>query len=277
MCSQLPGAEPALKIRFQADANLDPDIGFGLLRHEPDGDYQMAAGVIPGRIARLRDRGLRNDQRGLRRIILDRHRVHRSGCSAHARATPGAVSRLDPFAIGTPASAGTRAFTWSQMVKRTRNVGFGCGGAGAARLNSAAPGKEVQHESAMVAFPGWGPSCCGSSRTSGRARPPLRLLVRGSICSATGAWTTSSRKPSRLQTASRSGPRAWARWAIPICSRLIPRRGPRRPWTGTGCSPSARTATCSAWSRPAARWFGGKTCAAISAANLAPGPMPSLH
>jgi hypothetical protein len=36
-----------LKITFQADADLDPDIGRGLRRREPSIDFQGAAGVIP--------------------------------------------------------------------------------------------------------------------------------------------------------------------------------------------------------------------------------------
>jgi hypothetical protein len=36
-----------LKIRFQADANLDPDIGLGLLRRDPSLEYRSASGVIP--------------------------------------------------------------------------------------------------------------------------------------------------------------------------------------------------------------------------------------
>jgi hypothetical protein len=36
-----------LKITFQADADLDPDIGRGLRRREPAIDFQGAAGVIP--------------------------------------------------------------------------------------------------------------------------------------------------------------------------------------------------------------------------------------
>jgi Domain of unknown function (DUF5615) len=36
-----------LKIRFQADADIDPDIRKGLLRREPSIDFQSAAGVIP--------------------------------------------------------------------------------------------------------------------------------------------------------------------------------------------------------------------------------------
>jgi hypothetical protein len=36
-----------LKIRFQADANLSPAIGAGLLRREPAVDWQVALGVIP--------------------------------------------------------------------------------------------------------------------------------------------------------------------------------------------------------------------------------------
>jgi hypothetical protein len=36
-----------LKIAFQADADLDPDIGMGLRRREPAIDFQGAAGVIP--------------------------------------------------------------------------------------------------------------------------------------------------------------------------------------------------------------------------------------
>jgi len=35
-----------LKIRFQADADIDPDIRKGLLRREPSIDFQPAAGVI---------------------------------------------------------------------------------------------------------------------------------------------------------------------------------------------------------------------------------------
>jgi hypothetical protein len=36
-----------LKIRFQADADIDPDIRKGLLRREPPIDFQLAAGAIP--------------------------------------------------------------------------------------------------------------------------------------------------------------------------------------------------------------------------------------
>jgi hypothetical protein len=36
-----------LKIRFQADADIDPDIRKGLLRREPSIDFRLAAGVIP--------------------------------------------------------------------------------------------------------------------------------------------------------------------------------------------------------------------------------------
>ncbi len=36
-----------MKIRFQADANLDPDIGLGLQRRDPSIDYRLALGVIP--------------------------------------------------------------------------------------------------------------------------------------------------------------------------------------------------------------------------------------
>jgi hypothetical protein len=36
-----------LKIIFQADADLDPDIGKGLRRREPSVDFQGAVGVIP--------------------------------------------------------------------------------------------------------------------------------------------------------------------------------------------------------------------------------------
>jgi len=36
-----------LKIRFQADADLDPDIRKGLLRRESSIDFRPAAGIIP--------------------------------------------------------------------------------------------------------------------------------------------------------------------------------------------------------------------------------------
>jgi hypothetical protein len=36
-----------LKITFQADADLDPDIGRGLRRREPSIDFRGAGGVIP--------------------------------------------------------------------------------------------------------------------------------------------------------------------------------------------------------------------------------------
>jgi hypothetical protein len=36
-----------LKIRFQADADIDPDIRKGLVRREPTIDFRPAAGVIP--------------------------------------------------------------------------------------------------------------------------------------------------------------------------------------------------------------------------------------
>jgi hypothetical protein len=39
-----------VKLRFQADANLDPDIGRGLQRREPTLDYRTASGVIPDRM-----------------------------------------------------------------------------------------------------------------------------------------------------------------------------------------------------------------------------------
>ena len=35
-----------MSIRFQADANLDPDIGIGLRRKEPSIDFRNAVGVI---------------------------------------------------------------------------------------------------------------------------------------------------------------------------------------------------------------------------------------
>jgi hypothetical protein len=36
-----------VRIRFQADANLDPDIGLGLQRRDRSLDYRLASGVIP--------------------------------------------------------------------------------------------------------------------------------------------------------------------------------------------------------------------------------------
>jgi Domain of unknown function (DUF5615) len=36
-----------LKISFQADANVDPNIGLGLGRREPKANYRQAAGIIP--------------------------------------------------------------------------------------------------------------------------------------------------------------------------------------------------------------------------------------
>jgi hypothetical protein len=36
-----------LKIRFQADADIDPDIRKGLLRREPSIDFRPASGIIP--------------------------------------------------------------------------------------------------------------------------------------------------------------------------------------------------------------------------------------
>jgi hypothetical protein len=36
-----------LKIRFQADADIDPDIRRGLLRREPSIDFRPAHGIIP--------------------------------------------------------------------------------------------------------------------------------------------------------------------------------------------------------------------------------------
>jgi len=36
-----------LKIRFQADADIDPDIRKGLLRREPSIDFRPAEGTIP--------------------------------------------------------------------------------------------------------------------------------------------------------------------------------------------------------------------------------------
>lgn len=36
-----------MKIWFQADANLDPDVARGLQRREPGLDYRASAGVIP--------------------------------------------------------------------------------------------------------------------------------------------------------------------------------------------------------------------------------------
>lgn len=35
-----------MRIRFQADADIDPDIRKGLLRREPSVDFQPAAGII---------------------------------------------------------------------------------------------------------------------------------------------------------------------------------------------------------------------------------------
>lgn len=36
-----------MRIRFQADADIDPDIRKGLLRREPSLDFRPAAGTIP--------------------------------------------------------------------------------------------------------------------------------------------------------------------------------------------------------------------------------------
>jgi hypothetical protein len=36
-----------VKLRFQADADIDPDIRKGLLRREPSIDFRPAAGTIP--------------------------------------------------------------------------------------------------------------------------------------------------------------------------------------------------------------------------------------
>lgn len=36
-----------MKVRFQADANLDPDIGLGLQRRDTAIDFRPALGVIP--------------------------------------------------------------------------------------------------------------------------------------------------------------------------------------------------------------------------------------
>ena len=36
-----------MKIRFQADADLDPDIGRGLVRRETSIDWRPARGFIP--------------------------------------------------------------------------------------------------------------------------------------------------------------------------------------------------------------------------------------
>ena len=36
-----------MKIKFQADANLDPDIWRGLCRREPSIDFEGHMGVIP--------------------------------------------------------------------------------------------------------------------------------------------------------------------------------------------------------------------------------------
>jgi hypothetical protein len=36
-----------VKIRFQADADLDPDIGRGLIRREPSVDWRSAQGCFP--------------------------------------------------------------------------------------------------------------------------------------------------------------------------------------------------------------------------------------
>lgn len=36
-----------MKIRFQADADIDPDIRKGVLRREPSIDFRSAAGTIP--------------------------------------------------------------------------------------------------------------------------------------------------------------------------------------------------------------------------------------
>jgi predicted nuclease of predicted toxin-antitoxin system len=42
-----------LKIRFQADAHVDPDIGRGLIRREPLIDWQPAQGLIADRTGDL--------------------------------------------------------------------------------------------------------------------------------------------------------------------------------------------------------------------------------
>jgi hypothetical protein len=49
------GGQARLKIRFQADADIDPDIRKGLLRREPSIDFRPAAGTIPEGTADTRD------------------------------------------------------------------------------------------------------------------------------------------------------------------------------------------------------------------------------
>lgn len=36
-----------MNLRFQADADLDPEIGRGLRRREPSIDFRLAAGILP--------------------------------------------------------------------------------------------------------------------------------------------------------------------------------------------------------------------------------------
>ena len=86
-----------MRIRFQADADIDPDIRKGLLRREPSIDFRSAAGVIPDGTL---DPDVLRIAAGYSRVLVSADlrtmRVHFEGFVAAALALFGKVVPLTP-------------------------------------------------------------------------------------------------------------------------------------------------------------------------------------
>lgn len=89
-----------MKIRFQADADVDPDIRKGLLRREPSIDFRPASGFIPdGTLDPDVLRIAADDDRVLVSADLRTMRVHFDGFIA-LRDSPGALLIPSTRSIG---------------------------------------------------------------------------------------------------------------------------------------------------------------------------------
>ncbi|HKD05739.1 MAG TPA: hypothetical protein VKB79_07550 [Bryobacteraceae bacterium] len=90
-----------MKIRFQADADIDPAIRNGLLRREPTIDFQSAAGVIPDGTP---DAGVLQIAADDRRVLVSRDlrtmRVHFDAFVA-VQESPGVLLIPSTRSVGT--------------------------------------------------------------------------------------------------------------------------------------------------------------------------------
>lgn len=103
-----------MKIRFQADADIDPDIRKGLLRREPSIDFRLAAGAIPdGTLDAEVLRIAADDDRVLVSADLRTMSVHFEDFVA-ARESPGVL--LIPSSRSIGAAIEGLLFVWLNWV-----------------------------------------------------------------------------------------------------------------------------------------------------------------